>query len=79
LLSPALLPRYIDKLNTETAFFGRRFAALDMTGVEAASRESVAGNGCCPVPTSAAQQGAPLRHTAFVLRSSLQPREEAAQ
>ncbi|PKO29739.1 MAG: hypothetical protein CVU34_20600 [Betaproteobacteria bacterium HGW-Betaproteobacteria-7] len=33
LLDPALLPRYIGRLNEDPAFAGRRFAALEMTGV----------------------------------------------
>jgi type II secretory pathway pseudopilin PulG len=33
LLDPALLPRYISRLNEDPAFAGRRFAALEMTGV----------------------------------------------
>lgn len=79
-LSPSLLPRYIDKLNTEPAFSGRRFAALDMTGIEAASKEALPTTGAASVPASAVAQGAPLRHTQFVLRSSLQaPPGEAAR
>lgn len=34
LTDPALLPVYINRLNGEPAFAGRRFAALDMKGVE---------------------------------------------
>jgi len=34
LTDPALLPAYINRLNAEPAFAGRRFAALDMKGVE---------------------------------------------
>lgn len=80
LLSPSLLPRYIDKLNTEAAFSGRHFAALDMTGIEAASKEPLPTLGAASsVPASAVAQGAPLRHTAFVLRSSLQAPGETAR
>lgn len=34
-LDPLLLPTYIGRLNAEPAFRGRRFAALDMRGIEA--------------------------------------------
>lgn len=74
LLSPSLLPRYIDKLNGEPAFSGRRFAALDMTGVAAAGKAAIPATGAADVPS-----GAPLRHTTFVLRSSLQTPGEAAR
>lgn len=36
-LDPLLLPTYIGRLNAEPAFRGRRFAALDMRGIEAGS------------------------------------------
>ena len=63
LTDPALLPVYIGRLNAESAFAGRRFAALDMKGVE-------------PAPASAETPAAPParaavlpRHTEFVLRT----------
>jgi len=63
LTDPALLPVYIGRLNAEPAFAGRRFAALDMKGVE-------------PAPASAETPAAPParaavlpRHTEFVLRT----------
>lgn len=37
LSDPALLPKYIKHLNDEPAFAGRRFAALDMKGVDPAN------------------------------------------
>lgn len=77
LLEPSLLPRYIDKLNKEPAFAGRRFAALDMTGVDPA-KPALPAAGAQPVVAVAAT-GAPQRHTLFVLRSSLQNSGEAAQ
>lgn len=36
LTDPALLPVYVSRLNGESAFAGRRFAALDMKGVDPA-------------------------------------------
>lgn len=63
LTDPALLPEYIGRLNAEPAFAGRRFAALDMKGVE-------------PAPASPETPAAPParaavlpRHTEFVLRT----------
>ena len=63
LTDPALLPVYIGRLNAESAFAGRRFAALDMKGVE-------------PAPASPETPAAPParaavlpRHTEFVLRT----------
>ena len=63
LTDPALLPVYIGRLNAEPAFAGRRFAALDMKGVE-------------PAPASPETPAAPParaavlpRHTEFVLRT----------
>lgn len=52
-LDPLLLPVYIRRLNGEPAFRGRRFAALDMTGVEAGTPLSP------PVPTSPATPATP--------------------
>lgn len=63
LTDPALLPVYIGRLNAEPAFAGRRFAALDMKGVDPAEdkREETA------VP---ARSKATLpRYTEFVLRT----------
>lgn len=37
LTDPALLPKYINRLNDEPAFAGRRFATLDMKAVDPAS------------------------------------------
>jgi hypothetical protein len=34
LLDPALLPVYINRLNADTVFFGRRFSAHEMKGVD---------------------------------------------
>lgn len=64
LLDPALLPRYIARLNGDAAFDGRRFAALEMKGV-------------APQAAPAASDSAPVRlpppHTEFVLRTEAAP------
>jgi type II secretory pathway pseudopilin PulG len=41
LLDPALLPVYINRLNADTVFFGRRFSALEMKGVDPAAEKSL--------------------------------------
>lgn len=62
LVDPALLPTYISRLNVEPAFAGRRFAALDMKGIEPSEVKTDA--------TAIAAKAAPaVRYTEFVLRS----------
>lgn len=63
LTDPALLPVYIDRLNDEAAFAGRRFAALDMKGVDPVEEKPVAP-GTGPVKAAALP-----RFTEFVLRT----------
>jgi len=63
LIDPALLPIYINRLNGEPAFAGRRFAALDMKGVEPGE---VKAEAAAPAPAKAANS---VRYTEFVLRS----------
>jgi hypothetical protein len=63
LIDPALLPIYINRLNAEPAFAGRRFAALDMKGVDPAEVKADAA------PTAAAKAVATVRYTEFVLRT----------
>lgn len=60
LLQPHLLPRYIGRLNTDEAFAGLRFSALEMSDVDPSSA-STAGQQSGPRPP---------RHTEFVLRSA---------
>ena len=63
LTDPALLPVYIGRLNAEPAFAGRRFAALDMKGVEPAPASP-------ETPAVPPARAAVLpRHTEFVLRT----------
>lgn len=63
LTDPALLPVYIGRLNAESAFAGRRFATLDMKGVDPADdkRDATAS----PAPAKASVQ----RYTEFALRT----------
>lgn len=68
LTDPALLPRYIDKLDADPAFAGRRFSALDMAAVTPVRDLEAAGRG------KAAPAGPPF--TEFVLRSELLPVQE---
>ncbi|PKO89160.1 MAG: hypothetical protein CVU18_04910 [Betaproteobacteria bacterium HGW-Betaproteobacteria-12] len=58
LLDPAILTRYIDRLNGEPAFAGRRFAALEMKGVDPSA-----------LPVAQGKIAPPSRYTEFVLRS----------
>lgn len=72
LLDPALLPTYINRLNGETAFVGRHFAALDMKGVDPAEEkrdEAPAANKPKPSP----------RYTEFALRTELVAGQEKAR
>ena len=63
LTDPALLSTYIGRLNEEPAFSGRRFAALDMNGVEpvAPKHDETQPAAASPKPTP--------RYTEFVLRT----------
>lgn len=61
LTDPALLSTYISRLNAEPAFAGRRFATLDMKGVEPKADDTQAAAVARPKPMA--------RYTEFVLRS----------
>lgn len=65
LTAPALLPIYINRLNAEAAFAGRRFGALDMTGVDPADDKREAS-------TAQAKAAALPRYTEFVLHGELE-------
>ncbi|WP_265948449.1 hypothetical protein [Dechloromonas sp. A34] len=69
LTDPGLLPPYISRLNDEPAFAGRRFARLDMKGVDPAAdvRDGA--------PATAKPQ-VPGRYTEFALRSEQLPAGE---
>lgn len=69
LLDPALLPTYINRLNSEPAFAGRRFAALDMKGVDPADEKR-------DEATGAVKSKMPARYTEFVLRTDPQAGEK---
>lgn len=62
LLDPAILTRYIDRLNGEPAFAGRRFAALEMKAVDPSAPSTAQG-----------KIAPPSRYTEFVLRSDAAP------
>lgn len=64
LLDPALLPTYINRLNGEPAFAGRRFAALDMKGIDPADEKRV------EVPGAVKAKPSP-RYTEFALHTDL--------
>lgn len=72
LIDPALLPAYINRLNNEPAFAGRRFAALDMNGVEPGDEKRMDS-------PEAAKSRAPTRYTEFVLRTALIAGQEKAR
>lgn len=72
LLDPAALPVYIRRLNGESAFRGREFAALDMQGVQPAA--GVPGQ---PVPEPPVS--GPSRYTEFVLRANIVPASVSAR
>lgn len=72
LLDPALLPTYINRLNDEPAFAGRRFAALDMKGVDPADEKPEAA-------ATAVKAKAPARYTEFTLRTELVAGQERAR
>lgn len=59
LADPALLPKYIKRLNGDTALQGRRFAALDMKGddPEAARPEAASATAATPPYTEFALRG----------------------
>ncbi|MBS1144443.1 MAG: hypothetical protein H6R14_1849 [Proteobacteria bacterium] len=72
LLDPALLPTYINRLNNEPAFAGRRFAALDMKGIDPAEEKA-------EDTSSAKKPRMPGRYTEFALRTELAGAQEKAQ
>ncbi len=69
LLDPALLSTYINRLNAEPAFAGRRFAALDMKGVDPALEKPPEGQ------TDASRPRSKVRYTEFVLHTELEKRQ----
>lgn len=72
LTDPALLPTYINRLNNEPAFAGRRFAALDMTGFDPADEKRA------DTP-EAAKAKVLARYTEFALRTELPNGQEKAR
>lgn len=74
LLDPALLPTYINRLNDEPAFAGRRFAALDMKGIDPADEKRDEA----PAAVKANAR-VPARYTEFALRTELVAGQEKAR
>ena len=66
LTDPALLPTYINRLNAEPAFAGRRFSALDMKGFDPVDAKRDEASGAVAKPKVTA------RYTEFVLRTALE-------
>ncbi len=69
LLDPAMLPIYINRLNADPAFSGRRFSALEMKGVEK-SVDSGTEKSAVLLVDRKIPAG---RFTEFVLRTELAP------
>lgn len=63
LTDPALLPVYINRLNDEPAFAGRRFSALDMKGFDPLDEKREVASG------TEVQTKVKARYTEFVLRT----------
>lgn len=72
LLDPGLLPAYINRLNNEPTFAGRRFAALDMKGFDPADEKRT------DAPSSDKTR-VPTRYTEFALRTELVVGQEKAR
>lgn len=70
LLDPGLLPVYINRLNSDAVFFGRRFSALEMKGVDPAAEKAID-------PKPEVRPVAGRRYTEFVLRTDSIPAEKA--
>lgn len=70
LLEPSSLPTYMARLNAEEAFRGKRFAALDMLGVEAQNPDK-AEPGSALAATDKAKARPLPKFTEFTLRSVL--------
>ena len=70
MLDPAVLPGYLVRLNGETAFAGKRFAALDLRGVEASAAANQVAVAGAPVEGKAKARHLPA-YTEFVLRSTI--------
>ncbi len=68
MMNQALLPEYLRRLNRESTFQGRAFAALDMAGVDE-DAQAAKQPGSQPVAKAAAGMGTPVRYVEFVLRS----------
>lgn len=77
LLDPAKLPAYVQRLSGEPVFHGRRFATLDMRGVEpeapkpdAAPAAAAVAKPLSATPAMSAIPVTPTRYVEFALRSA---------
>ena len=69
LLDPARLPAYMQGLRSEPVFAGRRFAALEMKGVDPVELKAEAVGSPVPAVDSSAEETKLPRFVEFVLRS----------
>lgn len=76
LLDPALLPAYINRLNGDPAFAGRRFAELEMKGVDPAAEKAANATGATGPAEAAAVRPPAAPYTEFALRSEQAPATE---
>ena len=67
-----MLPKYIKRLNDEPAFAGRRFATLDMKGVDPVNDKPEAGQVVNKAPASPP-------YTEFTLRTEQLPPAERSR
>jgi hypothetical protein len=71
LLDPSKLPAYVQRLSSEPVFHGRRFATLDMRGVEPeALKPDAAKLQSQPVSPPVTPSAMPVRYVEFALRSA---------
>ena len=76
MVNQSLLPRYIQRLDSEARFQGRRFAALEMRGVDDSDKDLNKADANKPVGLPAAGAGreaapaGPAKYVEFALRSS---------
>lgn len=76
MVNQSLLPRYIQRLDSEPRFRGRRFAALEMRGVDDSEKDLNKSDANKPLGLPASGSGkaeppaGPVKYVEFVLRSS---------
>ncbi|MDE2584906.1 MAG: hypothetical protein KGN39_05860, partial [Betaproteobacteria bacterium] len=74
MVNQSLLPRYIQRLDNEPRFRGRRFAALEMRGVDGSDKAEKDSDKPAGLPASGLAKtepsAGPAKYVEFVLRSS---------